>query len=359
MTVIPPVLPIIEKELGLSHAGTGSLILIRSLGFAVTLLFSGFISSRIGPKRSIGAGLLVLIAALYSFRHVVSYPSLSASLFFLGLGTGIYLPCAIPLITSIFRKENWGKAIAAHETAASFSQLSIPLLVAFALPFFPWRSFFLMLAVACVMAGTLFWVFVPKQPLEERRKSLLSGVLKLRSFRIIASLWIFMAIASGGLSSIIPLFLVTERGMDLDFANRIFGISRVGSLFVTLLIGIALDRFNVKKIMAFVILGTGLSTVGLALAPGFWVLSAMLLVQATTCFSFFPVALTAIARLTQPHERSAFTGATIAIATIVGVGLAPVILGAIADVWNFQAGIFFMGLLVSLSCLFLRWLRDM
>jgi len=101
----------------------------------------------------------------------------------------------------------------------------------------------------------------------------------------------------------IPLFLVTERGRELDFVNRIFGISRVGSLFITLLIGFALDRFSVKKIIAFILLGAGLSTV-------------------------------------------------------VGVGLSPFILGAIADAWNYQGGIFFLGLFVSLSCLFLRWLQD-
>ena len=125
-----------------------------------------------------------------------------------------------------------------------------------------------------------------------------------------------------------------------------------------LLIGFALDHFSVKKIMAFLILGTGLSTVGLALAQGFWILSAMLFAQATVCYAFFPATLTAIAKLTEPHERSAFTGATMGIATVVGVGLSPVILGAIADAWNFQVGIFFLGLLVSLSFLFLRRLQD-
>ncbi len=296
--------------------------------------------------------------ALYSFMHAGSYTFLGISLFFLGLGSGIYLPCAIPLITSIFQKGNWGKAIAFHESAASISILSVPLIVAFALPYLQWRDFFALLAVGCMAAMVIFWIFTPKQPSDGKKSSMLSTVLRKKNFWIVAALWTTMAISSGGLSSIIPLFLVSERGMDLGFANRIFGISRVGSLFITLLIGFALDRYKVKNIMGFILLSTGISTVALALAQSFWVLSAMLLIQATVCFAFFPVTLTAIAKLTEPHERSSFTGATLGISTILGVGLSPVILGAIADAWNFQVGIFMIGLLVCLSCLFLRWLQD-
>lgn len=358
MTVLAPILPLIEREMGLSHAGAGSLFLVRSVGFSAALIFSGLISSRIGLKRIIAGGFLLLTLVLYSFVYAGSYFFLSISLFFLGLGSGVYPPCAVPLITSIFQKGNWGKAIAFHETAASFSLLSVPLLVAFTLPFLQWRSFLIILAGACLMAATIFWIFVPKHPVGEKKRSILSSILGRKNFWIVSALWTFMAIASGGLSSIIPLFLVTERGMELDFANRIFGISRIGSLLAILLIGFALDHFSVKKIMAFLILGTGFSTVGLALAQGFWILSAMLFVQATVCYAFFPATLTAIAKLTEPHERSAFTGATMGIATVVGVGLSPVLLGAIADTWNFQVGIFFLGLLVSLSFLFLRRLQD-
>jgi predicted MFS family arabinose efflux permease len=356
--ILAPVLPLIEDELALSHAGAGSLFLLRSLGFSLTLIFSGFIASRLGLKRAVIAGFILLAGALYSFMYADSYSLLGISLFFLGLGSGIYLPCAIPLITSIFQKENWGKAIAFHESAASISILSVPLFVAFALPYLQWRDFFALLAAGCMAAVIIFWIFAPRQPSDAKKSSMLLAVLRQKNFWIIAALWTCMAVSSGGLSSIIPLFLVTERGMELRFANRIFGISRIGSLFTTLLIGFALDRYRVRNIMAFILLATGLSTIALAMAENFWILSAMLLIQATVCFSFFPVTLTAIAKLTEPDARSSFTGATVGLSTVFGVGLSPFILGAIADAWNFQVGIFIAGLLVSLSCLILRYLED-
>ncbi|GAG44257.1 unnamed protein product, partial [marine sediment metagenome] len=38
----------------------------------------------------------------------------------------------------------------------------------------------------------------------------------------------------------------------------------------------------------------------------------------------------------------------------VGLGLAPFALGVIADIWNFQYGILFLGVVTALSCVLLR-----
>ena len=357
-SVVAPILPVIEDELSISHIVAGSLFLFRSIGFAAILLLAGFVSSRLGLKRSILAGNCVLIVALILVLYSKTYLFLAFALFLLGLGAGIYLPCAIPLITLIFQKGNWGKAIAFHETAASFSLFSIPLLTAFALHFYQWRSFFAILAVACLLVTALFWTVAPEHRSETEKSSSLSGVLVLKNFWIISLLWTFASMAHGGIYAIIPLFLVTERGMDLEFANSVLGISRIGGLFSTLLVGFILDRFKIRRILFFIFLGTGLATIGVALAKSFWLLTAMLLLQETFSFAFFPAALTAIARLTDPEQRSAFTGATMAIAVIFGLGFSPVILGAVADNFNFQTGIFSLGLCITIACLSFRWLND-
>ena len=156
-----------------------------------------------------------------------------------------------------------------------------------------------------------------------------------------------------GIYSITPLFLVKEKEIALEFANTVFGISRVGGLFATILTGFILDRFVVKKMLIFIILVTGLSTIGIALAPGFWLLVAMLVIQATVSVTFFPTAITMISKLTQLEERSTFMGMTMAISSVCGAGVSPVALGFVADRWNFSIGILIMGILTSLSCLFI------
>jgi hypothetical protein len=46
------------------------------------------------------------------------------------------------------------------------------------------------------------------------------------------------------------------------------------------------------------------------------------------------------------------------VSAIMGLGLAPLGLGALADLWNFQAGILGLGVLTALSCIPLRNLPE-
>ncbi len=353
-TVISPLLPLIEDELAISHALAGSIFTFLSIGYSITLALAGLLSSRLGYKRSIALGFAILATALFCLRYTTTFSSLATVMVFVGIGTGLYVPSAIPLLTTIFRGENWGKAISFHETAASFSILSIPLFTALALPFFYWRTFFFVLSAACVIVGIFFWALSPDPHPQEEKRVRFSQVLRRRDFWIIAILLIFAASSSLGFYNMIPLFLVKEKGIELEMANTVLGFSRIGGFFVTLIAGFLVDRFGVKRILLFSLLATGLSTIGVAVSRTFPLLVTMLILQATFSPGFFPAALVAISKLTTLHERGTFTGATMAIGVAFGLGFTPAILGAVADAWNFQVGVLFLGVLTVLSCVLLR-----
>jgi MFS family permease len=356
-TVISPLLPLIEDELAISHALAGSIFSFLSIGYSITLALTGLLSSRIGYKRSIALGFAILTAALFCLRYTTTFSSLATVAVFIGLGTGLYLPNAIPLLTTIIRGENWGKTFSFHETAASFSVLSIPLFTALALPFFYWRTLFFFLSAACVIVGIFFWTFSPDPRPQEEKRVRFSQVLRRRDFWIIAILLITAASSSLGLYNIMPLFLVKEKGIELEMANTVFGFSRIGGFFVTLMAGFLVDWYGVKRILLFSLLATGLSTIGVAVSQTFPLLVTMLIAQATFSPGFFPAVLVAISRLTTLHERGIFTGATMATGAVVGLGFTPAILGAVADAWSFQIGILVLGVLTTLSCILLRGIR--
>ena len=354
-----PLLPLIEEELAITHALAGSLFLYMSVGFTISVFMAGWISKYIGYKRSIIVSFLALVLALSSFIFAETYYSFAAVSFFVGLTSGIYFPCAIPLITSIFSRDNWGKAIGFHETAASASFLAIPILVVLALRFCHWKSCFIMLSGVCLLVIIFFWVFAPDPRPKKERRSSYATILLRKDFWLVNIIWTINVMATYGIYSITPLFLVTERGLQLELANTIFGVSRIGGLFATILIGFALDRYSVRKILFIILLITGLSTIGVALAQVFWLLVGMLIIQATVSVAFFPSAIMAISKITRLEERSTFMGITVAIASIWGVGITPVGLGAVADAWSFQIGIFILGVLTTLSCVLMRGLRKL
>ncbi|MBU2497375.1 MAG: MFS transporter [Proteobacteria bacterium] len=357
-TIISPLLPVIEDELAISHALAGSLFFFTASGFTAANLFSGFLSYRIGYKKSIMLCFAVLTASLFVMRYAATYAGIVAVCLFIGVGGGIYVPNAMPLLTEIFRREHWGKVLAFHDSGASFSLLAVPLLVALGLPFFHWRTFFLILASACfIILGSVI-AFVPDTRHQKHEKIRFLDIMGRGEFWIMIAIWLAATSSIMGIYGITPLFLVKEKGVALEMANTIFGLSRIGGFFAAVLGGFLADRLGVKKILYFLLLVTGISTIGVAASQTFPLLISMLVIQATFGTAFFPIGFLAISMLTPPNERAAFTGAVVAIAVGLGSGLTPSLLGAVADLWNFQVGILGVGILTTLSTLFLRRLKD-
>ena len=358
-TVLAPLLPLFEKELQITHALAGSLFLFLAVGYTGSLLASNWITPRIGFKKSIAAGFIILIGALLSLVFTGTYWELGAAAFALGFGAGLYLPCALPLLTSTIHPDKWGKAIAFHETAASFSILAVPLLAAAALRFLHWKWLVVVLSGFCLSVTVIFLIRSPDPRPKEEEKSRFSSVFRRRDFWIIATLWSFSAAGGLGLYNLIPLFLVNEKGIPLELANSIFGLSRIGGLVVTVLAGFLIDRIGVKGVLLLSLMASGFSITGMALAESFTLLVVMLVLQATFMPVFFPAALVAISKITTFGDRSAFAGATAAIGVIFGTGIAPTLLGTVADVWSFQAGMLVQGLLTMGICFLLKSLRTL
>ena len=354
-----PFLPIIEDEFAISHALAGSLFFFFFLGSTLAVFSAGYLSSRIGYKRSITASFIVLIAALFCLRYSPTYSSFAFISFFMGIGAGIYVPCAIPMITAIFDPGKWGKAISFHETAASASITAVPLMTVFALQYLHWRSLFLVLGAGCAIAVAVLWIFSPDpRPMREKKAGLIS-VMRRTDFWVITILWTFSSIDCMAIYNIIPLFLVKEKGLPFELANKLFGISRIGGFLAVIMIGFFLDRYRFRALLSFTVLAMGITTFGLAIAHQFWFLVAMLFMQATFSVIFFPAGLVAISKLTSLNERSTFTGTVMGISGILGTGLTPFILGALADAWSFQIGILAFGVLTTGSCLLIKSLKGL
>ncbi|MBW1803774.1 MAG: MFS transporter [Deltaproteobacteria bacterium] len=358
-TVVAPLLPVIEDEFYISHALAGSLCFFISLGNTSALFLSGWLSLKIGSKKAILSSYLFLVAAFYLLHYAGTYRSFAVFCFLTGLGGGIYFPCAIPLITSIINPRHWGKAIAFHETAPNLNILTIPLLIALAYQLLPWRQFFVILSGACLVMVICFWIFAPDERPREGKTPGIQAIFGRHDFWIMAILWIFAGAATAGFYNIIPLFLVKEKGMALEVANSILGYSRIGGFLLTAMAGFFLDRYSVKKIMLITLVITGVSTIGMSVAQTFALLVTMLVVQATVSVVFFPVAILAVSKMTTLNERGIFTATLMGTSSVMGFGLTPVIIGGVADRWNFQVGIMAIGVMVMLVCLLVRYLKDM
>jgi NNP family nitrate/nitrite transporter-like MFS transporter len=357
-SLISPFLPLIEAEFALNHATAGGLLFFVAAGSTLALALTGHLSLRFGYKRLIiwSFGLAAMALVGLSWAH--TYLGFACFLFLFGIGGGFYLPCAVPILTTVFERRHWGKAIAIHETAAGFCLLSIPFLVAMGLGVMPWRRLFLVLAGLFLLLVTLFWVTGSDTKPERRRGFGLSTLLVRGDFWIIMALWLASGTSAMGVYNIVPLFLVDEKQLSVAAAGKLLSLSRVGGFLGQISMGFFLDRFRTRSILTFLSLTSGLAALGLAFAGPYWLLAVMLVLQGTFCVTFFPAGIVAISKLTRPEERSLYTGAIMAVSGVVSLGLAPGLLGAIADHFSFQVGLLVIGGATLLACPLLLLLRD-
>jgi NNP family nitrate/nitrite transporter-like MFS transporter len=113
--IFAPLMPEIEKSLGISHTQSGAFFFFISLGYCTALILSGFINKKITHKNVIalsGIGIGVILLTLSFFA---SYKAIVLCLIFLGFATGLYLPSGIATITHLASPGNWGKAFSIHE----------------------------------------------------------------------------------------------------------------------------------------------------------------------------------------------------------------------------------------------------
>ncbi len=354
-----PLLPLIEDSLSLTHGEAGGLATSYCMGYGIMLLIAGRYASGWGYKRTVAFGFAGTGLSLIALQWLTSYPAFHLLFLFLGLTAGTYLPSILPIITETYESKHWGKAFGFHDSAASVALLSAPIIFAFGLQLLHWKQILLLLGLASILTPLFFWK-VSKEPphpaLHASPRYL--DLFKQKPIIILSLLWVLTAACNAGIYSVLPLYLIKERGITYALANNLVGASRISGIIVQVSIGFCADRYSYKKILWAILLFTGLSTAFLAIAPTFSLLLAALFLQAFFSISFFPVGLAAIAKLTPLPHRSISTGAVISIGAIFGMGLAPFLIGFVADYFSFQIGILVLGILTALSSLSLNYLKE-
>lgn len=356
--ITAPILPLLETELAINHTMAGGLYLFNSLGATIACLLAGKLNVVFGAKRLITGAFILAAAGALGMLFANGYIAIAGLLFAIGFVGGTYLPSVVPLLTSVFPRQHWGRAIAIHETAPGVCLLSVPIIVVYALKIAEWRSLFLLYAVSIVFAIFLFWRHAPEFETNKAESVSLRAIFQRSQFWILFILWGNASMTSMGVYNILPLYLVEERAMEMSYANQLFGYSRIGGLIGLISIGIFLGRFRTRNIMLFLVVGAGLSTLFVTIVESGWIFTTLLTLQGIFGVVFFPVGIMAISRMVALHERSVYTGMYMAISQVVGVGLTPFVLGAIADAWSFQIGLVGLGVLTLCLCPLVPLLKD-
>jgi NNP family nitrate/nitrite transporter-like MFS transporter len=356
--ILAPLMPTIELDLGISHAEAGSLFLLISLGYFASLLGSGFFSARFTHRKTIIFSSIFLGITLLAVSFSDTLCEIRIGCIIIGLATGLYLPSGISTLTSLVRSEDWGKAIAIHELAPNISFLAAPLISEALLVWFTWRNILALLGLASLFVGLVFVRFgkggdFPGEPLSP---SNVKNLLREPSFWIMIVFFSLGISGSLGIYTMLPLYLVSERGMTQSWANYLVALSRVSGLGVAFLSGMVTDKLGPKVALGGVLLFTGFLTLLLGIVPRSWVVLIVFL-QPLIAVCFFPPGFAALSRIGPPSVRNISVSLVVPFGFLIGGGAIPTSIGLFGDAGNFNFGFALVGMITMGGFILLRYLR--
>ncbi len=341
-------MPRIEQDLGLTHTEAGSIFLILSLGYFLSLLCSGYLASRIGHRKTIAFSASSLGISLTALSFATSLLGISTGIFFVGAAAGLYLPSGIATLTEITSQRNWGKVISVHELAPNMAFLMAPFLAELLVPKMSWQAFLAVLGGITFAVGILFAAIVKAGdfPGQAPGFSSLKDILFTRAFWIMVFLFAMGITGTLGIYNMLPLYLVTERGLSPESANNLLALSRISTLGTALLGGVAADRFGPRKTMCVVLLITGVVTIFLGLARNPAIMSLLVFSQPVLAVCFFPSAFAELSSTSLPEARNLTISLTVPLSFVVGAGLIPALIGVLGDSGNLGVGFSLAGALM-------------
>lgn len=345
--ILSPLLPTIERELGISHGQGGFLFFLISAGYLAGLLGSSLLASRSTHRWMIvisGAGVgtsLLAIAAAPGLWAV------GAGLFSLGLASGLYMPSAIATITSLIAQRHWGKAIAVHELAPNLAFFAGPFIAELFLKGSTWRMALVFLGATALFVALIFYRFGRGGdfPGASAASGSLRALLRTPAFWLMLLLLGLGVSATVGVYAMLPLYLVSERSVEPSWANTVVALSRSHGPVLGLLGGWASDRLGPKRTMVISLLFSGIATLLLGWVSLQW-LSATVFVQPLLAVWFFPAAFAALATITPPSARNLSVGFTVPFGFMIGGGAVPTFIGVMGDAGSFALGFTATGVMI-------------
>ncbi|MDL2291054.1 MFS transporter [Desulfovibrio sp. OttesenSCG-928-F20] len=353
-----PMLPALEREFGISHAVSTRFLLYISIGYSVSMFLSGFSSSKIRPRVMVSGSLLCTGLALHGIALTDNLTVLTILFVLLGFAAGQYFNGGLSTLRSLVRPAHWSKAIAIHEIGPNGSFFIAPILVELGASLLGWRGLVSGMAWISMAAGLLFFFLAKGGDYPAAPVSFKGFTRTLREPRLWLFTWLMGLAIAGEFApfSVLTLHMIDERALAPDTAAFLLSASRVSAPFAVLCGGWVTTRLGTRRTLRLCLLAYALGMFCMAM-PWFAPFAAGMFIQPVLTAMIFPPVFTLLAESFPMRDQPLVLGLGMPVASFMGVGLMPPVLGLFGDHLSFAAGFVMMGSLVALSFPLLRFMK--
>ncbi len=251
--VLPPLMPLLKVEFGVSYTALGLAITVFNAASLISQPPMGFLVDRLGAARPLIAGVAIGSLAFAGIGFLPTYWALVGFAGLAGLANSVYHPADYAILSATVSGDRMGRAFSLHTFAGFAGGATAPLVMAAALQYGDWRSG-LWLSAGLGMAVMLLLVVgrgllitehsEAASTVEARHDPDAAGLQLLFSKPILMCFAFFtlIAISAGGLSGFGVVAFVNVHDMALSQAQLALTLYLVGNATGILIGGYIADR---------------------------------------------------------------------------------------------------------------------
>jgi predicted MFS family arabinose efflux permease len=361
--------PDIAREFHLSHEQIGLLASVLAITWAVSSLFFGAVSDRIGRRKILIPAVFLfsilswLSGAVHSFHQLLVVRAL------MGVAEGPTWSIMSALVEESSSPSRRGRNVGIIVSAAALVGLAVaPVLTTQVAARMGWRWAFFIAGIPGLLMGTLIWKFV-KEPEKHSEGGGEPESIKLRDYFSVLryrNIWLCCIAATGFMSWLFlenvfaPLYLTQVAHQPSTTAGFLLGATGLGSFFLGFLLPSLSDRWGRKPVL---LLMAALSAIVPLAFQVSWLYSFPWLLAAVLFLSNTGQGMGALILVLVPTESvpPQFAATSIGLPTFVGeiagATLAPVLAGVLAERYGLGITLWMSALgsvLIMLAAVFLK-----
>ncbi|WP_232423941.1 MFS transporter [Haladaptatus paucihalophilus] len=346
---LPPILPLLVTDYGLTYARAGLLVSVYFAMYALFQLPAGFLADRVGQARLITLGTVVMGLGLVGASFASSYLFIAMGVAVSGLGGSVYHPAGMSLISDIESETTVGKAMGVHEVAGLLGNLLAPLMIGGVAALTGWRTGLRVAGIFGVLYAGVFAITTrtatqptPAVSRSDPSSSGSPGSFRKRVFqaiRIPIALWVLglvlakfaFTLQTYGVRTYATSYAVVRTAMSTGMANGALGMFLAGGAITTLWFGSLADRYDRLHLITVMFLVAGILIGVTALIPGQpLVFVGWFFVLGMAVYATLPVVNTLISEYATQESSGSLFG-IVQTASALGGVIGPALFGGLAE----------------------------
>ncbi len=342
LTLVAPILPLYAREFGVSRTAAGALISAFAVARLVFDVIGGVASDRVGARRVMLGGAVLLTVSSIGAALAPSYGFLLLARVLEGFGSAAFATAAMKLIIITTPRERLGRTMAFYQTGLLAGVSLGPLMGGVSAELGSLTTPFWMYAVLGGFVWVLVWRYIeaPEPEVTSVRHVFRATKTLLRSSAFVALMFISVTVffmRAGARLTLLPLYAGEELGLSEARIGLVLAVGAIMTLAVVNLGGWLIDRVGRVPVLIVGLLATAVTIAAhgaVTTLPGLLAVSAGFGLAAGIMGTAPP---TLAGDLSTPGAEGAAVG-LYRLAGDFGLVLGPLVLGSLADDGAFVGG---------------------